>query len=163
VLTPGSEQGVVKLTDLTKLIAEIDVNEAEVRHLSLGQAADVTPDAAPDKVYPGKVSEIAQEADRARGTVLVKVDVAVPDRSLRPGNSVKATVKPGTGSRVLVPSTAVSSGKVWVVGRDKRVSARPVSVRTAGPDTLEVLSGLKTGETIVAVGIAGLKAGDKVD
>lgn len=166
VLTPsataGSSAGVVKLADLTQLVAEIDVNESDVFNLTAGQSVDVVPDASPNRKYPGIVAEIGQEADRSRGTVQVTVDLHVPDRSLRPGNSVKATFHPGSANRLLVPKTAFDQGRLWIVGPDGRVKSRPVTSRPAGPDMLEVTAGLSAGEQIVADGVSGLKAGQKV-
>ena len=44
----------------------------------------------PDKRYQGQVAEIAPEANRAKGTVQVKVQILEPDRFLTP--ELSATV-----------------------------------------------------------------------
>jgi HlyD family secretion protein len=44
----------------------------------------------PDKRYQGRVAEIAPEANRAKGTVQVKVQILEPDRFLTP--ELSATV-----------------------------------------------------------------------
>lgn len=154
--------GVVKLADLSRLVAEVDVNEADIFKLFVGQKAEIVPDSLSRK-YQGAVLEIAQEADRARGTVQVKVDLKVPDRSLRPGNSVKASFQPDGATRLLIPRTAVDAGKVWVIDEAGAARLRAIAVRAAGGDRVEVTSGLTTGERIVVSGLAGLRDGQKVE
>lgn len=165
VLTPssGGDSGIVKLADLTKLVAEVDVNEADVFKLAAGTPADVVPDASPDKKYTGTVSEISQEADRSRGTVQVKIDLRVPDRSLRPGNSVKATFRPGTANRILVPKSALDQGGIWMVAPNGTVFRKAVTSRAAGPDMLEITQGLAVGDRVVADGVGGLRPGQKIE
>lgn len=151
VLTPGGDasQGVVKLADLSRLVAEIDVPESEVFRLRLGQPAEISADSAAVR-HKGEIREIAEEADRARGTVLVKVDLLVPDRSLRLGNSVKASFLPDGATRMYIPRASVRNGTAWVVDAESKATPRPVGTRPAGPDRLEVVSGLKDGERILA-------------
>lgn len=166
VLAPlgGVGAQVVKLADLSKLVAEVDVNEVDVFKLAVGHSAEVSPDADPRRTYQGVVRELGQVADKARGTVLVKVDLLVPDRSLRPGNSVKVQFRGDSVQRVLIPSSALGEGGVvWVVGSDGTVQPRRISSRLAGPERVEVISGLAPSERIVVEGISTLRAGQKVE
>jgi len=82
--------GVVKVADLTQLAAEVDVNELDLPKVHPGQPAMVTSDVYPGRTYEGAVGEISGQADKARGTVKVRVFLDVSDGSLRPGMSVKA-------------------------------------------------------------------------
>ena len=68
---------------------EIDVNEADLSKISLGQKCRVSPEAYPDKNYDGHVAEIAPEADRAKGTLQIKVQIHNPDKFLTPELSAK--------------------------------------------------------------------------
>jgi HlyD family secretion protein len=47
------------------------------------------PEAYPDKAYDGYVAEIAPEADRAKGTLQIKVQIVNPDKFLTPQLSAK--------------------------------------------------------------------------
>ena len=62
----------------------------ELQKLSLGQRCVISPVSYPDKRYQGQVAEIAPEANRAKGTVQVKVQILEPDRFLTP--ELSATV-----------------------------------------------------------------------
>jgi HlyD family secretion protein len=58
--------------------------------VALGQRCVISPVSYPDKRYQGQVAEIAPEANRAKGTVQVKVQILEPDRFLTP--ELSATV-----------------------------------------------------------------------
>jgi HlyD family secretion protein len=58
--------------------------------VALGQGCLISPVSYPDKRYQGRVAEIAPEANRAKGTVQVKVQILEPDRFLTP--ELSATV-----------------------------------------------------------------------
>ena len=87
--TRGPSASLVALADLSDLQVEIDVNESDLAKISLGQPCRVSPEAYPAKVYDGVVAEIAPEANRAKGTLQIKVQVKNPDRFLTPELSAK--------------------------------------------------------------------------
>ena len=85
----GPSASLIALADLGDLQVEIDVNESDLAKISLGQPCRVSPEAYPAKVYAGVVAEIAPEANRAKGTLQIKVQVKNPDRFLTPELSAK--------------------------------------------------------------------------
>jgi len=82
--TRGPSTGLVALADPKDLQVEIDVNEADLSKISMDQKCRVSPEAYPDKSYPGRVAEIAPEADRSKGTLQIKVQIENPDQYLTP-------------------------------------------------------------------------------
>lgn len=82
--THGPSTALVGLADLKDLQVEIDLNEADVAKVSLGQKCKVSPQAYPDHVYDGFVAEKAPEANRQKGTLQVKVQIKEPDQYLTP-------------------------------------------------------------------------------
>jgi len=87
--TRGPSTALIALADLKDLQVEIDVNEADLSKISMDQKCRVSPEAYPDKTYAGYVAEIAPEADRAKGTLQIKVQIANPDKFLTPELSAK--------------------------------------------------------------------------
>lgn len=82
--TRGPSTAFLAMADLGDLQVEIDLNEADTPKVRLGQACRVSPEAYPDRSYRGRVAEIAPEANRAKGTLQVKVQVEQPDAYLTP-------------------------------------------------------------------------------
>lgn len=85
----GPSTSLIAVADLTDLQVETDVSEADLGKVRLGQRCLVSPEAYPDKEYAGVVAEIAPEANRAKGTLSVKVKIENPDRYLTPELSAK--------------------------------------------------------------------------
>lgn len=86
----GESPGVLRIADLTSLVAESDISEADLKNIELGQPAEVTTDAQRGVIYKGTVREISEQADKSRGTVLVKVYIEPnKDSVLKPGMAVQ--------------------------------------------------------------------------
>ena len=87
--THGPSSALLSLADLNDLQVEVDISEADLPKVSLNQRCRVSPEAWPEKVYTGSVTEIAPEASRQKGTLQVKVQIEKPDRFLTPELSAK--------------------------------------------------------------------------
>ena len=85
----GPSTALLAVADLKDLQVEIDVNEADLSKISLNQKCHVSPEAYLEKNYTGYVAEIAPEADRAKGTLQIKVQIVNPDKYLTPQLSAK--------------------------------------------------------------------------
>ena len=85
----GPSTALLAVADPQDLQVEIDLNESDLSKVWLGQPCRVTPEAYPDHVYNGYVTEIAPEANRQKGTLQIKVQVKDPDRYLVPELSAK--------------------------------------------------------------------------
>jgi len=87
--TRGPSTALIAVADLNDLQVEIDMNEADLSKVLLDQKCRVSPEAYPDRTYQGFVAEIAPEANRAKGTLQIKVQIRNPDKFLTPELSAK--------------------------------------------------------------------------
>ena len=85
----GPSTALIAVADPKDLQVEIDMNEADLAKISLKQKCRVSPEAYSDKHYEGTVVEIAPEANRAKGTLQIKVQIQNPDGFLTPELSAK--------------------------------------------------------------------------
>ena len=85
----GPSTALIAVADTKDLQVEIDLNEADLSKISLNQKCRVSPEAYLDKTYDGYVAEIAPEANRAKGTLQIKVQILNPDKFLTPELSAK--------------------------------------------------------------------------
>jgi HlyD family secretion protein len=85
----GPSTALLAVADLNDLQVKVDLNEADLAKVSLGQLCRITPEAYRELIYDGYVAEIAPEANREKGTLQVKVQVSNPDRYLIPELSAK--------------------------------------------------------------------------
>lgn len=87
--TRGPSTAIFAVADPKDLQVEIDVNESDLSKITLNQKCRVSPEAYADKHYEGYVAEIAPEANRAKGTLQIKVQIKDPDKFLTPELSAK--------------------------------------------------------------------------
>jgi len=85
----GPSTALIAVADPKDLQVEIDLNEGDLSKISLNQKCRVSPEAYPEKNYEGYVAEIAPEANRAKGTLQIKVQIRNPDKFLTPELSAK--------------------------------------------------------------------------
>lgn len=161
--------GILKLADLRKTVVEVDVNEADIGKLKVGQPADVTLDAFPQKPYQGTLQEFAQVADKAKASVQVKVRIAEPDDNVRPGMGAKVVFRPAAGEptepeRLVMPRRALlADGSTVYVVSDGRVARREIKWAPGkDADTVTVQSGVAEGERVILSGQDRLRPGQKV-
>src|SRR5687767_4999218 len=96
--TRGPSTALISLADLKDLQVEIDLNEADVAKVEVGQKCRVSPEAYPDKTYEGFVAEKAPVANRQKGTLQVKVQIRNPDKFLTPELTAKVDFLRGTNA-----------------------------------------------------------------
>lgn len=106
----------LKIADLTQLVAEVDIVEADIDKIHLGQLVEVTSEV--DRSYDGTVYEIAAEVDKSRGTVLVKVQLRASYPSLRPGSAVKCAFLASSRAAASAPRPRVASSPPPGVSRE---------------------------------------------
>jgi len=142
------------LADMSVITAEVKVDETDIVNVRLGQPAEVTIDAIPNKVFHGTVSEIgdnaivrstgvatSQQATASEEAKDFKVVVTVndPPPDLRPGLSTTAKITTAARSNALtVPIQALSVRTKAQLEQEK--SATPGSVHAAAPAPKEVAS-----------------------
>ena len=120
--SPGST--LMTIADMSVITSEVKVDETDIVNVKLGQAADVTIDAIPKKVFQGIVTEIgdnaivrstglatSQETSSSQEAKDFKVVVTLqePPQNLRPGLSSTAKITTATRTNVLtIPIQALA-------------------------------------------------------
>ena len=159
------------IADLSVMEVEVEVDETDVVALELGHPAEVRVDAFPDRIIAGTVTEIGSSA-LAKITVSeesrdfkVVITLEDPPGNLKPGLSASADIITDEKEGVLaVPISALisregpDSGRrndgdriegLYLVDADNRVKFTPVQKGIMGELKIEIISGLKNGQTIV--------------
>jgi len=145
---------VYKIADFSTVWADIEVYENQIQYLKLGLTADITVDAFPGRSWSGKIIYIDPSVNRKTRTLKAYVEIANPDRKLRPDMYTNVQIRvPALTSVVKVPEEAIlHSGErsVVVVEKEKGYfEPREVELGASGDGYTSVLRGLEQGETIV--------------
>src|ERR1700716_1615801 len=172
-LTAGTQ--IVSLTDLSELYANFTVTEKDSGNLKVGQTVRVAVDAYPGRTFEEKTTAIDPQIATDTRNIRVQATIANPDHILKPGMFATTTVVlPDKPAVVTVPETAVDytlyGDSVYLIAEKKEddgktsLTAVRTFVRTGNRvnGRAEVLSGLKPGDRVVAVGQLKLKSGAAV-
>ena len=169
----SSRGAVVTLADMTSLEVEADVSESNIRQILIGQPCLVTLDALPAEPYRARVKKIVPTADRAKATVLTKIEFVQLDDRVLPEMSAKISFLPSdtdttnieTRTVLAVPAAALvdrDGRTVAFVLRDERVRMTPVDTGSRYGGSTEVRGGLEDGDIVVLDPPEKLRDGGRV-
>lgn len=171
------------ISDMSVVDAVMQVDETDIPYVKLGQKAEVTIDAYPDKVFDGVVTEVGsspiQDASTQAGVTEavdfeVRVQLENPPDGLRPGFSCSADIITGTREDALAaplqamvvrdkPTPEKPDENGPALAADRRQEEEGVYLFDEGTGKIKfqpVQTGI-TGETQIEI-VKGLKEGDKV-
>ncbi len=163
----------VTISDMSKVEAEMEVDEASIPSVKLGQEAQIRIDAYPNQTFQGQVTEVggspmlklsSNEATKFK----VKVWIKDPPLTIKPGLSAQADIYTGSRDQALsIPFQALvmreiklKPGETHKPGTPReeegvflqeggKAKFVPVKTGLMGDLSVEILSGLKGGETLV--------------
>lgn len=144
-----------RLADLSTVWIEADVFEQDLPLVRKGALARVELAAYPGRSFTGRVSFVWPVVDEQSRAGRVRVAVPNPDGALKPGMFATLGFDARLGSDLLsVPAEAVvMTGErdlVFVVGPDGALEPREVTLGSRADGRIEVLSGVREGERVVA-------------
>lgn len=156
------------IADVSGIMAEVSVDEADIAGVAAGQNARVFPSAYADKPVIGKVESVSltPKVSTQGRNYIVKVRLDQSPLSLRTGMTARVEIVLGGGiPRPAVPLQAVLTEQLAGAKEKSRsyvlavvdgvVQKRPVELGLADDNNQEVLKGVAKGDT-VAIGPARL-------
>ena len=150
------------VADLSHLLAEAEVYEADLGSVRRGQQARLRVTPYPDLVFTGRVVRLADAIDPVRRTLRVWIEVAnTPDRKLKPDMFAQANLIVATSGRsVTVPNDAIQSdgpSRFVFVQNGEAFQRQEVVVGDADDRYTAIRSGVIVGDLVVTRGAAELK------
>jgi membrane fusion protein, heavy metal efflux system len=144
------------ISDLSSVWIVCDVYENDLSNVHVGETADITLNAYPDKKYTGRISNIGPILDPSIRTAKVRVQVANPGLLMHVGMFVTATFQGQKKVRYAsLPASAILHlhDRDWVYIPAGGNKFRRIEVRAGAtlPDKMqEVRSGLEPGQQVVS-------------
>jgi HlyD family secretion protein len=175
---PGSS--LMTIANPASIYTEVNVDEADIANVTIGQQARVYAIAYPDRPVEGVVDSIAVSAKVAEGqqgqSFAIKIRLLDPEHiTLRPGMTCRAEIFTATkGNALAVPIQAIlveedlaadeTRREVYVV-RGERATKIPVEVGLSDDTYQEIVSGLSSGDQVITGPdrvLRALEDGDRV-
>jgi RND family efflux transporter MFP subunit len=143
-----------------------EVPERFAPQLGVGRAVRVEVEAYPGRKFPGTITRVSPAVDAESRTFTVEASVPNPGGILKPGFFAKASIVIGTERNVpFVPEEAVVSFagivKVYVIAEGK-AEERRITAGQRRDGWVEILEGVKAGETVATSGLSQLATGTAV-
>lgn len=160
----------VKIGDMLFTIAQIDrmkaifwVTDEELMFIKNGMEVEISKN---DKLYKGRISEVALAQDQMRKAFKIEAVFPNPNRELKVGMTVEIKFDSYKNpSAIVIPksSIAVIGGKnyVFITDGSKSIQQEVILGKNI-EERVEILSGLNVGDKLITEGVALLSNGAKV-
>jgi cobalt-zinc-cadmium efflux system membrane fusion protein len=155
---PGTPPAPFQVADVSTMWMIANVIETDAPAYKLGQEVAVTVPAYPGKVFKGHVTNLGSSIDPNSRRQLVRSEIDDPEHLLRSGMYASFIIRVGNP----VTSLAVPEGgvvregdgtmSVWVTTDSRRFVKRTVTTGIRQDGWVQILDGLRPGETVVTDG-----------
>jgi len=161
----------VTIADTSTVIVKAPFADTAVAQLKPGDAATVVPTDSSTEEMHGQITLLSRSSDPTNRTVEVWVTLGNDEGKLRANGGAQVTVFANSkNDAIVVPPSAVTletsnatEGTVMVVDAQNVAHETKVTIGIRTPDRIEIVEGLKGGETVVVEGNYALPDGTKVE
>lgn len=163
LVTPGTV--ITTLDYISEMQLDFAVPESYLSVLKEGLPVSAHSVAYPDETFTGVVDSIDSRIDPITRTVTVRAKLSNEEGRLRPGMFMSVTLEKNPRQAIVIPEIALvpEGGHKYVfVVQDETALRREVSIGARQRGTVEILSGLETGEEIVTEGTQSLRHGSLI-
>jgi multidrug efflux pump subunit AcrA (membrane-fusion protein) len=161
----------VTIADTSSVIVKAPFSDTAVAQVKTGDTVTVVPTDTSAEEMHGQVTLLSRSSDPTNRTVEVWVTLGNGDGKLRANGAAQVTIAANSkDDAIVVPASAVTleasnatEGTVMVVDDQNVAHETKVTIGIRTPDKVEIVEGLKGGETVVIEGNYALSDGTKVE
>jgi HlyD family secretion protein len=161
----------VTIADTSTVIVKAPFSDTAVAQVKTGDTVTVVPTDTSAEEMHGQVTLLSRSSDPANRTVEVWVTLGNGDGKLRANGAAQVTIAANSkNDAIVVPASAItletsdaSEGTVMVVDDQNVAHETKITIGIRTPDKVEIVEGLKGGETVVIEGNYALPDGTKVE
>ena len=164
-LQPGKP--IVTIVQIDPLRLRADIPEYAAASVQTGQTMTLIVEAFPHRTFSGRVVHIGPSLNEQTRALTVEAQVSNPNNLLRPGMFAKSNLITSKDAvAMMVPRRAIQTiaglNKVFVIDNGRAIE-RIVKIGSTDGDLVEVLEGVKTGETLATSNLDKLQDGSIVN
>ena len=158
---------IVTLVKIDPLRLRADIPEYASAAVRTGQTMTLTVEALPERTFSGRVVRIGPSLSEQTRALTVEAEVANRGNLLRPGMFAKSTlIIANDAPAVMVPRRAIQVvaglNKLFVI-ENGRASERIVKTGATDGDLIEIIDGVKSGESVATSNLDKLQEGSPVN
>ena len=154
------------LSAIDPIHVTVKLSEDKLKFVNVGQKADVSFYAYPDRQFKGEVALINPTVDETSRLASLIIRLENPKLELMPGMNGVATIKVRREG-LRVPAVALiasneGSPYVFIINENEQAVLRRVAISARADGYVTVASGLEEGERVVVIGQTSLKDNQQV-
>ena len=163
----GSENSIIlTLDDSSEIYADLKIPENFATVLKKGLKVNAKFSGIKDKIFIGEVEGVASRVNAETRSVLTRVKIDNPNYELIPGSLLEVTLGFNKRNSLSIPDTSIilegNKAYVYKVSEDNIASRLEIKIGLRDDGNVEVISGLNSGDIIVAEGLKKVRPNSKI-
>ena len=163
----GSENSIIlTLDDSSEIYADLKIPENFATVLKKGLVVKAKFSGIKDKIFIGEVEGVASRVNAETRSVLTRVKIDNPNYELIPGSLLEVTLGFNKRNSLSIPDTSIilegNKAYVYKVSEDNIASRLEIKIGLREDGNVEVISGLNSGDIIVAEGLKKVRPNSKI-
>ena len=165
ILAPGAPA--FRIIDMSKVKVQAGIPEKYITDFKVGNNVEITFDAIPKKIFPGKINYIAPEASTSVRTFLAEIIVVNKDGGLMAGIMGDAIILRNVHEGALmIPLNALidtQEGRILFVARDDNTAEeRSIDIGNNSDTDVMITAGIEPGDKVIVKGQHDLVEGESI-
>lgn len=164
VVSAGDE--IATISDIGTIKLDFTIPETMLSRVATGQNITAKAAAYPDAQFSGTIKAIDPVVNAQTRTATLRATLPNRNGMLKPGMLMSVTIESNTRTSPAVPELSLvregNASFVYTVAADGKAKRVPVSTGARQGQMVEILGGLRAGDSIVTEGVVKLSDGVKV-
>ena len=154
---------ITTLDSIQPIYVDFSVPEIYLPSLATGQRVLGSSTAYPGRDFEGRIVSLASRVDPLTRSIQVRAELPNTNRELRPGMLMRVRLERQVDTALMIPESAVIPIRnefiVFVVNEENIVERTVVEIGRRQPGWVEIVGGLREGDTVVREGVVRLRDG----
>ena len=163
----GSENTIIlTLDDSRKVLCDLKIPEVYAAVLKKDLKLEAKFSAYKDKIYQGKIESVASRVDAQTRSILARAKIDNENSEIIPGSLLEIEIFYNEKKALSVPDTSImyegNKKFIYKIIENNMIKKTEVETGVRKKGNLEILSGLISGDKIIAEGLTKVRPGMKV-
>ena len=157
---------VINLEDASTLFVDVDIPEVFAPQVKEGLSVDIKFSGNKEKTYEGNLDSLASRINTNKRSLAARIKLNNSNLEILPGSLLEVAIKYNERNSLSIPDTSVilEGNKVYIYKVDNKniTKKTEILIGNRSEGYLEIKSGLKEGDTIVAEGLKKVRPNGKI-
>ena len=163
----GSENSfILTLDDSSEIFADLKIPENFASVLKQDLEVKARFSGIKDKIFYGKVDGVSSRINAETRSILTRVRISNPDYELIPGSLLEVTLSFNKRETLSIPDTSIilegNKAYVYKISKENIANRLEIQIGLRNEGNVEVISGLNSGDLIVAEGLKKVRPNGKI-